>query len=156
VPLHASRAVADHEAADGLLGDRSREHGVGQGERAADHERLVVVALEPLLDVEIEAGQSVVLRHRCSTLLKGLPTIPIIVLGLSKLTSRHFAGSRNFLNGVFVDVAGVVALLSPPVSAPRNSPLPCAIHLTLLFPPSLTSRPSGGAAPLWRRENGCI
>ena len=43
--------------------------------------------------------------------LKGLPTTPIIVPDLSKVTTRQLAGSRNLPNGVFADAAGVVALL---------------------------------------------
>jgi len=39
VPLHYADAVADHEPAAGLLRDRSRERGAGQGERAADCQR---------------------------------------------------------------------------------------------------------------------
>jgi hypothetical protein len=39
VPLHDARAVADHEAAGGLLRDRSRERSAGQFERAADRQR---------------------------------------------------------------------------------------------------------------------
>jgi hypothetical protein len=39
VPLHDADSVPDHEAADGLLGDRGREYGAGQGERAADRQR---------------------------------------------------------------------------------------------------------------------
>jgi hypothetical protein len=60
VPLHDSRPATDREPAGGLLGDRSRECSAGQVERAADRQRLVLVALEPFLDVEIEAGQPVV------------------------------------------------------------------------------------------------
>jgi hypothetical protein len=45
----------------GLLGDRNLERGAGQFERAADRQRFVLVALEPFLDVEIEAGEPVVL-----------------------------------------------------------------------------------------------
>jgi hypothetical protein len=51
VPLHHADAVADHEPAGRLLGDRSRERGEGQVERASDRQRLVVVALDPFLDV---------------------------------------------------------------------------------------------------------
>jgi hypothetical protein len=59
-----SRAT-DFEPADGLPGDRGRECGAGQGERAADRQRLVGLPLRvPFLDVEIEAGQPMVLRHR--------------------------------------------------------------------------------------------
>jgi hypothetical protein len=41
----------------GFLLDRNRENGAGLGERAADRQRLVAVALEPFLDVVIEALQ---------------------------------------------------------------------------------------------------
>ena len=63
VVLHDARAAADHEAGGGLLGDCSRECGAGQFDRAADGERFVGVALEPLLDVKIEAGEPVVWDH---------------------------------------------------------------------------------------------
>jgi hypothetical protein len=55
VPLHHPRAVADREPAD-----RSCECGAGQFEGAADRQRLVAVALEPLLDVEalVERGRA--------------------------------------------------------------------------------------------------
>jgi hypothetical protein len=44
------------------------ESGAGEGERAADCQCLVLVALEPFLDVEVEAGQPVVfVCHRVST-----------------------------------------------------------------------------------------
>jgi hypothetical protein len=56
--LHHEDSVADHEAADGLLLDRGCERGAGQGERAADRQRLASVS--PFLDVEIEDGQSVI------------------------------------------------------------------------------------------------
>jgi hypothetical protein len=56
VALHHADAVPDHEPAGGLLGDRNCEHGAGKFKRAADGERLVAVALEPLFDVEVEAG----------------------------------------------------------------------------------------------------
>jgi hypothetical protein len=61
--LHSvARAAADHEPAGGLLGDRSRERGAGQFERAADRQRFVGLPLGvPFLDVEVEAGQPVVL-----------------------------------------------------------------------------------------------
>jgi hypothetical protein len=39
VPLNDPRPAADHEAAGGLLLDRKREHGAGQGECAAVRER---------------------------------------------------------------------------------------------------------------------
>src|SRR5215469_3955110 len=45
VPLHRAGPAPDHESAGGLLGDRSRECGVGQGERAADRQRLVMQPL---------------------------------------------------------------------------------------------------------------
>jgi hypothetical protein len=57
VALHDPNPLPDHESAGGLLGDRSREHSAGRFKRAADGQRLVLVALEPLLDVEVEAGQ---------------------------------------------------------------------------------------------------
>jgi hypothetical protein len=60
VPLHDADPVPDHEPGGGLLGDRNRECGAGQFERAADRQRLVAVAFEPFLDVKIEAGQPVV------------------------------------------------------------------------------------------------
>jgi hypothetical protein len=69
VPLHDARPAADHEPGGGLLSDRSREGCARQGERAADRKRLVVQPLGvPRLDVEVEAGQPVVLLcHRVST-----------------------------------------------------------------------------------------
>jgi len=42
----------------------NRKRGAGRGERAADGQRLVLVAHEPLLDVEVEAGQPVVALKR--------------------------------------------------------------------------------------------
>ena len=62
MPLHHADPLPDHEPGGGLLGDRNLEGGAGQGERAADRQRLVAVAFEPLLDVEVEAGQPVVWR----------------------------------------------------------------------------------------------
>jgi hypothetical protein len=40
VALHHADSVSDYEAAGGLLGDRSRERGASQVERAADRQRL--------------------------------------------------------------------------------------------------------------------
>jgi len=65
VPLHHARALTDHESAGGLLGDCGLECGAGQGERAADGQRLVVqLLLVPFLDIEVEAGEPVVGRRR--------------------------------------------------------------------------------------------
>jgi hypothetical protein len=58
-----TRPAPDREHDVRLLGDHNVERGVGQGERAADRQRLVVVIFEPLLDVEVEARQPVILRH---------------------------------------------------------------------------------------------
>jgi hypothetical protein len=63
VALHHADSVSDHETAGGLLGDCDRERGAGQFERATDRQRLVVVALEPFLDVKIEAAQPVIWRR---------------------------------------------------------------------------------------------
>ena len=46
-----------------LVRHRLLERGSGMGELPADGQRLVLAALEPFLDVEIEAGQLVVFRH---------------------------------------------------------------------------------------------
>jgi hypothetical protein len=49
--LHNADVIADHKPAGGLLRDRGREGGAGQGERAAHRQRLVVQSLGvPLLD----------------------------------------------------------------------------------------------------------
>jgi hypothetical protein len=62
VPLHPPRLTA--------------KCGAGQGERAADGERLVMVALESFLDVEVEAGQPVVLHRVFLCLVPELPGRP--------------------------------------------------------------------------------
>jgi len=43
-----------------------------------------------------------------------LPTIPTVAPGFANVgsTTRQFAGSRNLLNGIFVDAAAVVAPLA--------------------------------------------
>jgi len=56
MPLHDADPIPDHEPAGVLLGDRNHERDAGRFERAADRRRLVVIALEPLLDVEVRAG----------------------------------------------------------------------------------------------------
>jgi len=61
VPPYHADPLADREHAGRLLLDRSLKRGARHGERAADRQRLVVVTLEPFLDLEIEAGQLVVL-----------------------------------------------------------------------------------------------
>ena len=61
MPLHDADPLPDHEPAGGLLSNRGIEGGVGQGERAADCQRLLVQPLiVPFLDVEVEAGKPVV------------------------------------------------------------------------------------------------
>ena len=67
VALHHADSLADHEAGGGLLRDRGRERGAGEGERVA-------APWSPFLDGEIEAGKPVVLRHR-STLAVVMPRV---------------------------------------------------------------------------------
>jgi hypothetical protein len=51
--------ISNRKPAGRLLLDRNRERAAGQGERAADRQRLVVLPFGvPFLDIEIEAGQA--------------------------------------------------------------------------------------------------
>jgi hypothetical protein len=59
-----ARPAPDHEPAGRFFLNRDLKHRTGEGERAADRQRLVVLPLRvPFLDVEVKAGQSVVLWH---------------------------------------------------------------------------------------------
>ena len=57
---HEAGPHGDHEPAVRLFGYRGFERGPGEHKRAANRQRLVAVALEPFLDVVVEAVQSVV------------------------------------------------------------------------------------------------
>ena len=66
MPFHHADATADHELGGGLLGDCGRERGAGERERAADGERLVMVALVPFFHRAASDLAAAVILAKCS------------------------------------------------------------------------------------------
>ena len=98
--LHDARPVPNHEAAGGLLGDRSREHGAVRGKRAADRQPLVVQPLRvPLLDIEVEAGQPVVLWHLAATSVTAGPSFFVRILDFGVMQNTDRDADESILRG---------------------------------------------------------